>query len=80
MTKNKKSNKKLNNKNCICECNECQKNGIWEIHIRKPFHGEYGKKIGLYCTHCLEEELDGIHTGGGLTDYCIQKIIRKTND
>ena len=71
-------NKKYD-KNCICGCDECQGDGIWEVHIRKEFYGEYGKKIGLYCTHCIEEELDGVHSGGGLTAYDIQKIVRKVN-
>lgn len=62
---------------CICGCEECEGEGVWEITIIKEFYGEYGKKCGLYCTNCLIEELEGVHSGGGLTDRVIQKITRK---
>jgi len=68
-----------NKKPCLCGCDECQGDGIWKVYIRKQFHGEYGKSCGLYCTFCLEEELQGIHSGGGLTAFCIKKIVRKVN-
>lgn len=61
---------------CCCDCEECTHDGTWRIYILKEFWGEYPQICEPYCTHCMEEELEGVHTGGGLTEAVIDRIER----
>lgn len=64
---------------CICDCDECTHDGTWRIYILKEFWGDYGQFCGPYCDFCLMEEIQGVHTGGGLTSAVIDRIERITD-
>lgn len=69
---------KRNKKVQLCE--DCGKEeGVWKIYILKKHWGSLPKKIGLECDDCLIENIDGVHTGGGVTADHIKKIIRRRN-
>jgi len=68
---------KTKRSDCICACDECEDIGVWEITILRKYRSEFGKRSGPYCNHCLEEELEGVHTGGGLTSTFIKAIRRR---
>lgn len=61
---------------CCCECEACEGAGIWRVKVLRRYRGNFGKWLGPYCTPCLEEDLEGFHTGGGPTDLVMEKIVR----
>lgn len=59
-------------------CSDCNlEEGIWEVTFLKKFRGDYGKKEGLFCDHCLNLNMGGYHSGGGWSVTCVEKVIRK---
>jgi hypothetical protein len=62
-----------------CDCERVDDSVQWGILVRRKYRSTFGKKYEPYCTDCVIGELEGVHTGGGLTDRVIQKIYRIRN-
>lgn len=69
-----------NEKDLTCgDCGERSDSVQWAILVRRKYRSSFGKLHKPYCTNCVIGELEGVHTGGGLTDRVIQKIYRIRN-
>ncbi len=62
-----------------CDCERTDESVQWAILVRRKYRSTFGKVHKPYCTDCVIGELEGVHTGGGLTDRVIQKIYRIRN-
>ena len=62
-----------------CDCEQRSDDVQWAILVRRKYRYTFGKRYKPYCTTCAIGELEGVHTGGGLTGRVIQKIYRIRN-